>query len=48
MIDTEGPDSRLAQTGGDVDMIGENEQEVEEPPPRLMITKMVSTQLNEC
>ena len=26
----------------DVDMIGDNETEVEEPPPRLMITKMVS------
>ena len=41
MVDMEGIDPRPAERDGDVDMIGDNEQEVEEPPPRLMITKMV-------
>ena len=43
MVDNmEDIDPRPVERDGDVDMIGDNEQEVEEPPPRLMITKMVS------
>ena len=42
MVDTEDFNSRPSETDGDVDMIDENDQEAEEPPPRLMITKMVS------
>lgn len=41
MVDTGDFDSRPSETDGDVDMIDENDQEVEEPLPRLMITKMV-------
>ena len=41
MIDTEDSSARPLETDGDVDMMGEHTQEVEEPPPRLMITKMV-------
>jgi len=41
MVDTGDFDSRPSETDGDVDMIDENDQEVEVPLPRLMITKMV-------
>ena len=42
MVITEDLDTRSAEGDGDVNMIDDNEQGVEEPPPRLMITKMVS------
>ena len=42
MVDTD-IGSRPFETDGDVDMVVENDQGVEEPPPRLMITKMVSS-----
>ena len=38
----EDTDPLPAERDGDVDMGTNNEKEVEEPPPRLMITKMVS------
>ena len=44
MVEIKDIDPRPSETdvNGDVDMIGENDQGVEEPPPRLMIRKMVS------
>mmetsp|Transcript_4258 Transcript_4258/g.10281 ORF Transcript_4258/g.10281 Transcript_4258/m.10281 type:complete len:176 (-) Transcript_4258:2037-2564(-) len=41
MVDIEGLDPRPVERDVDVDMADNNGQEVEEPPPRLMITKMV-------